>query len=90
MPAKIELETILRIIKLKVENPSWGWRKIGKKAEVSWNTVKYYCGLYEMCDKEPPEGIIQKQHCKKCKIIYKHATYNTCPICKGKLKIKAW
>ena len=88
MPPKIETETILRIIKTRIENPAWGWKKLAVGAGVTKNTAKKYWQLYEDCDKEEIPISTPRQECKDCNIIYMNATYNECPKCGRKLKIK--
>lgn len=87
MPAQLPIELILKIIKLRLKHPTWGWKTIGEKTEVSKNTAKKYFEMFERSDlEEIEEGSIQRQQCKPCKIIVLNSFYTECPICGKKMK----
>ena len=87
MPAQLPIELILKIIKLRLKHPTWGWKTIGEKTEVSKNTAKKYFEMFERSDlKEIEKGCIPRQQCKDCNIIILNAFYTECPICEKKMK----
>ncbi len=88
MPPKLKIERILKIIKLKQEHPSWGWKKLSKETGISKNTIKRYILMFENSTTEMIllEDVIPSQHCKECKIIVRNSFYKECPNCKKEMK----
>jgi|GEM_PF-4402719 transposase len=46
MPSQLEIETVLKIIKLRIAE-GMGYRSIARKVGVDWKTVRKYVKLYE-------------------------------------------